>query len=68
MRPLTPAERHVLQCYANGAAGMKGVARQRGTSVDTIRKHLIAVREKLEAPTTYRAIALGVARGIIEPR
>ena len=68
MRPLTPAERHVLQCYADGARGMKGVARLRKTSVDTIRKHLIAVREKLEAPTTYRAIAIGVARGIVELR
>jgi DNA-binding CsgD family transcriptional regulator len=66
MRPLTPAERHVLQCYADGAAGMKGVAKLRGTSMDTTRTHLKAVREKLAATHTAHAVAIGLRLGFIK--
>lgn len=61
-RQLSPRERKILSLVASGVSN-KGIARNLGVSINTIKFHLAAAFEKLDAATRAEAVAEGIRRG-----
>lgn len=61
-QPLTTRERKILSLVAGGVSN-KGIARDLGVSVNTVKFHLAAAFEKLNAATRAEAVAEGIRRG-----
>ncbi len=61
-RQLTTRERKILSLVAGGASN-KGIARNLGVSVNTVKFHLAAAFGKLKATTRAGAVAEGIRRG-----
>jgi DNA-binding NarL/FixJ family response regulator len=61
-RQLTLRERKILSLVASGVSN-KGVARSLGVSVNTVKFHLAAAFEKLNAATRAEAVAEAIRRG-----
>lgn len=61
-RPLTSREREILALVASGTSN-KGIARALGVSANTVKFHLAAVFDKLNAATRAEAVAEAIRRG-----
>jgi DNA-binding NarL/FixJ family response regulator len=61
-RPLTSREREILGLVAGGASN-KGIARVLSVSANTVKFHLAAVFDKLNAATRAEAVAEAIRRG-----
>jgi len=61
-RPLTARERQILSLVAGGTSN-KGIARALGVSANTVKFHLAAVFDKLNAATRAEAVAEAIRRG-----
>jgi DNA-binding NarL/FixJ family response regulator len=61
-RPLTAREREILALVAGGTSN-KGVARALAVSANTVKFHLAAVFDKLNAATRAEAVAEAIRRG-----
>lgn len=61
-RPLTSREREILALVASGTSN-KGIARSLGVSANTVKFHLAAVFDKLNAATRAEAVAEAIRRG-----
>jgi DNA-binding NarL/FixJ family response regulator len=61
-RPLTSREREILALVASGTSN-KGVARALSVSANTVKFHLAAVFDKLNAATRAEAVAEAIRRG-----
>lgn len=61
-RPLTSREREILSLVASGTSN-KGIARALGVSANTVKFHLAAVFDKLNAATRAEAVAEAIRRG-----
>jgi DNA-binding NarL/FixJ family response regulator len=61
-RPLTTRERKILALVAGGISN-KGIARILGVSANTVKFHLVAAFEKLNAATRAEAVAEAMRRG-----
>jgi DNA-binding NarL/FixJ family response regulator len=59
---LTTRERKILSLIAGGVSN-KGIARSLGVSVNTVKFHLAATFQKLNAATRAEAVAEGIRRG-----
>jgi DNA-binding NarL/FixJ family response regulator len=59
---LTPREREVLALVAAGTSN-KGIARQLQVSPNTVKFHIAAILDKLDAGTRAEAVATAVRRG-----
>jgi len=59
---LTPKEIRILQCLADGE---KPSERMRYTP-GTVKVYLYYIREKMNVPTTYNAIATAMRQGLID--
>jgi len=59
---LTPREREVLALVAAGTSN-KGIARQLQVSPNTVKFHIAAILDKLDASTRAEAVAAAVRRG-----
>lgn len=62
---LSPTELEVLRLLASGLS-MKLIADWRGRSMNTIRRQLERIREKLGARNAPHAVALGFRKGLVE--
>jgi len=51
---------------AAGGCTSRDIARQLGLKVRTVRHHLAEARRRLGAKSTTQAVAIAVARGLIE--
>ena len=63
-RILTPREREILTLLGEGLVN-KEIAVQLGISEHTVKTHLAAIYEKLEASNRAEAVATGLRRGLI---
>jgi two-component system, NarL family, nitrate/nitrite response regulator NarL len=63
--PLTPREAEILTLVGQGMSN-KAVARQLGISVHTVKFHLEALFDKLDATSRAEAVAKGLRGGVIE--
>jgi DNA-binding NarL/FixJ family response regulator len=63
-RPLTSREREILTLVASGTSN-KGIARALAVSANTVKFHLAAVFDKLNASTRAEAVAEAIRRGDI---
>jgi DNA-binding NarL/FixJ family response regulator len=63
-RALTPREAEILALLGEGL-GNKQVAVRLGISDHTVKTHLAAIYEKLEAGNRAEAVATGLRRGLI---
>jgi DNA-binding NarL/FixJ family response regulator len=63
--PLTPREIEILTAIGDGLSN-KAVARMLGISAHTVKFHLEAIFDKLDATTRAEAVAKGLRRGLIE--
>jgi ATP/maltotriose-dependent transcriptional regulator MalT len=63
-RPLTRREREILSLVASGTSN-KGIARALAVSANTVKFHLAAVFDKLNAATRAEAVAEAIRRGQI---
>ena len=61
-RPLTSREREILSLVASGTSN-KGIARVLSVSANTVKFHLAAVFDKLNAATRAEAVAEAIRRG-----
>jgi two-component system nitrate/nitrite response regulator NarL len=61
-RRLTPREREVLALVAGGTSN-KGIARQLQVSPNTVKFHIAAILDKLDAATRAEAVAEAMRRG-----
>jgi DNA-binding NarL/FixJ family response regulator len=61
-RPLTSREREILALVAGGTSN-KGIARALSVSANTVKFHLAAVFDKLNAATRAEAVAEAIRRG-----
>jgi ATP/maltotriose-dependent transcriptional regulator MalT len=61
-RPLTTREREILALVASGTSN-KGIARALRVSANTVKFHLAAVFDKLNAATRAEAVAEAIRRG-----
>jgi DNA-binding NarL/FixJ family response regulator len=61
-RPLTARERGILALVASGTSN-KGIARALSVSANTVKFHLAAVFDKLNAATRAEAVAEAIRRG-----
>jgi DNA-binding NarL/FixJ family response regulator len=61
-RPLTSREREILGLVASGTSN-KGIARALSVSANTVKFHLTAVFDKLNAATRAEAVAEAIRRG-----
>jgi DNA-binding NarL/FixJ family response regulator len=61
-RPLTAREREILALVASGTSN-KGIARALSVSANTVKFHLAAVFDKLNAATRAEAVAEAIRRG-----
>jgi two-component system, NarL family, response regulator YdfI len=61
-RPLTSREREILGLVASGTSN-KGIARSLSVSANTVKFHLAAVFDKLDAATRAEAVAEAIRRG-----
>jgi DNA-binding NarL/FixJ family response regulator len=61
-RPLTSREREILALVASGTSN-KGIARALSVSANTVKFHLAAVFDKLNAATRAEAVAEAIRRG-----
>jgi DNA-binding NarL/FixJ family response regulator len=61
---LTPREREILTLLAEGLVN-KEIAVQLGISEHTVKTHLAAIYEKLEASNRAEAVATGLRRGLV---
>ena len=61
-RPLTSREREILSLVASGTSN-KGIARALSVSANTVKFHLAAVFDKLNAATRAEAVAEAIRRG-----
>ena len=61
-RPLTSREREILGLVASGTSN-KGIARNLSVSANTVKFHLAAVFDKLNAATRAEAVAEAIRRG-----
>jgi DNA-binding NarL/FixJ family response regulator len=61
-RPLTTREREILALVASGTSN-KGIARALSVSANTVKFHLAAVFDKLNAATRAEAVAEAIRRG-----
>lgn len=61
-RPLTSREREILALVASGTSN-KGIARVLSVSANTVKFHLAAVFDKLDAATRAEAVAEAIRRG-----
>jgi len=61
-RPLTARERQILALVASGTSN-KGIARALAVSANTVKFHLAAVFDKLNAATRAEAVAEAIRRG-----
>jgi DNA-binding NarL/FixJ family response regulator len=61
-RPLTSRERQILGLVASGTSN-KGIARSLSVSANTVKFHLAAVFDKLNAATRAEAVAEAIRRG-----
>jgi DNA-binding NarL/FixJ family response regulator len=61
-RPLTTREREILSLVASGTSN-KGIARALTVSANTVKFHLAAVFDKLNAATRAEAVAEAIRRG-----
>ena len=61
-RPLTAREREILSLVASGTSN-KGIARALTVSANTVKFHLAAVFDKLNAATRAEAVAEAIRRG-----
>lgn len=61
-RPLTSREREILGLVASGTSN-KGIARSLSVSANTVKFHLAAVFDKLNAATRAEAVAEAIRRG-----
>ena len=59
---LTSREREVLALVATGISN-KGIARQLQVSPNTVKFHIAAILDKLDAATRAEAVAAAVRRG-----
>lgn len=62
---LTPQEQRILQLLADGNA-TKEVAKSLHLTVNTVTFYVYRIREKLDSPTTYNALATAMRQGIID--
>jgi DNA-binding NarL/FixJ family response regulator len=62
--PLTPRELEVLNAMADGAPN-KAIARRLGISVHTVKFHIAAILEKLDAETRTEAVIKAAQLGIL---
>jgi DNA-binding NarL/FixJ family response regulator len=62
--PLTPRELEVLNAMADGVSN-KVIARRLGISFHTVKFHVAAVLEKLDADSRTEAVAAGARRGLV---
>ncbi|MGH7032416.1 MAG: helix-turn-helix domain-containing protein [Stellaceae bacterium] len=61
---LTPRELEVLAALADGASN-KAIARRLGISFHTVKFHVAAILEKLDADSRTEAVAEGARRGLV---
>ena len=61
-RPLTSREREILALVASGTSN-KGIARALSVSANTVKFHLAAAFDKLNAATRAEAVAEAIRRG-----
>ncbi len=61
---LTPREREILTLLGEGLVN-KEIAAQLGISEHTVKTHLAAIYEKLEASNRAEAVATGLRRGLV---
>lgn len=65
-RPLlTPRELDILSCLGDGLSN-KAAARRLGISAHTVKFHLEAIFDKLDANSRAEAVAKGLRRGLID--
>jgi two-component system nitrate/nitrite response regulator NarL len=64
-QPLTPRETEILALVGKGMSN-KAVARRLGISVHTVKFHLEALFDKLDATSRAEAVAKGLRGGILE--
>ena len=62
---LTPREVDILAAVGEGLSN-KAVARKLGISAHTVKFHMEAIFDKLDAATRAEAVAKGLRRGLIE--
>lgn len=62
---LTPREEEVLRCVVEGL-GNKGVARDLGIGVGTVKTHLRSIYSKLGATSRTEAVTVAERRGLLE--
>ena len=62
---ITPQEQKILQLLADGKP-TKYVAKSLNLKVETLTGYMIRIREKLDADTTYNAVATAIRQGIID--
>jgi DNA-binding CsgD family transcriptional regulator len=60
--PLAPWERGILDRLIDGKL-MQQTARELGLKYQTIRHHLVAARERVQANTTYQLVAMYAREG-----
>ena len=63
-RTLTPREREILTLLGDGLVN-KAIGLRLGISEHTVKTHLGAIYEKLEASNRAEAVATGLRRGLI---
>ena len=63
-RMLTPREREILMLLGEGLVN-KEIAVRLGVSEHTVKTHLAAIYEKLDASNRAEAVATGLRRGLI---
>jgi DNA-binding NarL/FixJ family response regulator len=62
--PLTPREREILSAMANGDSN-KAIARRLGISFHTVKFHVAAVLEKLDADSRTEAVTKAAQLGLV---
>jgi two-component system nitrate/nitrite response regulator NarL len=63
---LTPREREVLALLAGGTSN-KGIARRLQVSPNTVKFHVAAILDKLDAASRMEAVAAAMRRGELTP-
>lgn len=65
MPRLTPRQRDVLICLARGLSANE-TAKELCVSRTTVRRHIEAIHERLQARNSTHAVVIALAAGIIE--
>jgi DNA-binding CsgD family transcriptional regulator len=62
---ISDVEARILQFLADGKRP-SDIASSLHLSINVVNIHLVRIREKYEAPTTYNALATAIRQGIID--